>query len=72
MNRHVLKALRVVRGLTQEKIREQIDIKSYHLKESGRMNFSEEDITKLSRFFDVPVDDLFFGDGVHITRTAIK
>lgn len=61
MNRAKLKGLRVEKGFTQEKIAEALGIStySYNLKEQGKRDFTDSEISKLGEILGVE-SSIFF------------
>lgn len=59
---------------TQKEIAEQIGmpVSTYAMIESGHRFPRKELQAKLSRFFEISVDDLFFNQNDHVMRTIIE
>ena len=69
----MLKAHRAAKGHTQHDMMHLLGLKSittYNKKENGEVEFTLGQAKKLADYFEVTIDQLFFGDQVHIKRTC--
>ena len=64
---HTLKQIRQENEVSAEKMAELLGLKTraaYYKKESGSVKFTLEDAKKISDFFGVPVEEIFFANEV--------
>ncbi len=63
---NTLKVLRAMKGLTQERLAEELEVtrQTIHAVESGKYNPSLELAFKLARYFDTTIEEIFrYEDG---------
>ena len=60
MGLRLLKAKRVLMGLTQEQLASEIGIntKSYNMRENGKQKFKLEDVIKISKSLDLTLEEV--------------
>ncbi|GAA0076147.1 hypothetical protein UT300005_05250 [Clostridium sp. CTA-5] len=66
-----LKAYRMLKGIKQEEVAEilGISLTTYSKKETGKTQFSLEEAKKMSDYFNISIEQLFFADRVNLSNT---
>lgn len=60
-----LRNIRTSRNISGERMAEVLGLKTqaaYYKKEAGTVKFSLEDAKRISEFFGLPIEDIFFAD----------
>lgn len=69
VNIEYIKKLRLINEISQQKLAEKlgISIQSYNAKENGKVPFTADDLIKLSKVFNTPIENFFTPGVVKLT-----
>lgn len=72
MTNQTLKAYRMLKGVKQENIAMMLGVTltTYSNKETGKTQFSLYEAKKISDYFGIPIEQLFFANEVNLLNTV--